>query len=493
MRPDRLKKALSETVPLANTTSDLWNTIRERIDPTRISVVAPKRRTAVTNERIVISLELKGPISNPRKLWIRTGEYSNIAKSFDGKHYDADEPIMINAPGRYDLEVELPRSFRLQQGEKQICLWLDAWEKGCHTLVWAGPPAPAKPKRLHAVIVGISDYNDRKLNLGSPDSDAIDLTNLFLNDYKTCVLEERSTVEPDFTTAEFDLLVATASPGKKAELNNLASYPFVKVHDANTSNFLAVLDRLVWEAGSDTEHEHRYLLFFAGHGFVDIREGSNRSAFLFPTPRAASPGSRSIYDRSVYGQAIMDRLEKLSGEKIVIFDACRTPVDSNENARFDPGRLEHELAARAISATLLFGSKAGQVAREQKTFVLKQRSGEDLGNGLFTYALVKALTSPEADTSRDTFGSGRIELLEVEQFLNYFFDPLNKDSPGAQFARQLSNRPGSYLQQPSIVRPRSERAAVRVIRTLDSASAPIETRSSLCSWPYLRDWSYWCQ
>lgn len=497
LKPEAIRTSLTTAPPPQSSLDRLREIIREKIDPTAIAVAEPRRGEALSEETFPLVVNISGEpseTSKPRKLLIRTGGGHPVSVAVNGRPLGPAEPVMVSAGGQLALQVTLPHAARRTNGQKQLCFILDAWEKGCHSIVWTGPLAPPRPRHLHAVLVGVSDYGSPKLNLIAPDNDAIDLASVFIDDYRTRVIDKTSDTAPDFFEADIRLLLSTSSAAKKTEAAELAKLPFVSVHDARRETLLKVLDELERTAARDDDVAHRYLFFFAGHGFVDLRNGANRSALLFPPTRTPGREPANLYDQSLHGIDIVERLEKLPGEKVVILDACRTPIEQEIEARFDPGRLEQELAERATSATLMFGSKAGQVAREQTRYVIKPRTAADTGNGVFTYSLVKALTSPEADFLPDPASRGRIELVEVEQFFRSFFNTLNPESPGAQLLRSTTAA-NAYLQEPTIVRPRRPEATIRVLRTLDEADrqATSQTKSMLCSWPFLSGWTSLCK
>ncbi|MEM6496592.1 MAG: caspase family protein, partial [Pseudomonadota bacterium] len=486
LRPSVVRKAATKTVTKAGVSDKLLAKIRENIDPSRVDVLTPQIRTAVQKPSLAAEILLSGENLKGRNLWIRTGGGIGIAKVLGNNEIAANLPIKLDERTQLKVTLTLPPSMRRSRGEKQICFHIDRWPKSCHTILWAGPLAPPKPRKLHGVVVGVADYASDRLNLGATDNDAIDFATVFIDDYRKRVVDGKSSIKPDFVASEFDIFIASADADKKQELDALAKNDFVRVHQATRVGFLSVLSDLEKRVKREPKFEHRFLIYFAGHGIVQLSGETQRSAFLFP------PDSNGNLTR-VLGKEIIDRLERLDGDIIVVFDACRTPEDDTPASQFDPASLEREFAARALSATIMFGSKAGQAALEQSELALKQRTASTQGNGIFTYALVKSLTSREADTSRDNRGRDRIELIEVEQFLHYFFDQTNRDAPVSKLQRSLSTAKGQYLQQPTIVRPRVERSGSRILRTLDKAPAGASAINSLCAWPFLRNWSLICK
>ncbi|MEM7314993.1 MAG: caspase family protein, partial [Planctomycetota bacterium] len=486
LRPSIVRTAATKTISKRGVSDKLLAKIRENIDPSRVDVLKPQRRTAVQKPSLETQILLSGEDLTGRNLWIRTGGGAGIAKVIGGDEIAASEPIKLDDRTLLQVTLTLPPSMRRSRGEKQICFHIDRWPKSCHTIIWAGPLAPPKPRKLHGVIVGVADYASDKLNLGATDNDAIDFATVFIDDYRKRVVDGKSSIKPDFVASEFDVFIASSDADKKQELDALAENDFVRVHTATRTGFLSVLGDLEKRVQREPEYEHRFLIYFAGHGVVQLSGETQRSAFLFP------PDSKGNLTR-VLGKEIIDRLERLDGDIIVVFDACRTPEDDAPASQFDPASLEREFAARALSATIMFGSKAGQAALEQSELALKKRTASTQGNGIFTYALVKSLTSGEADTSRDNRGRDRIELIEVEQFLHYFFDQTNRDAPVSKLQRSLSTAKGQYLQQPTIVRPRIERSGSRILRTLDKSPKSASAITSLCAWPFLRNWSLICK
>jgi hypothetical protein len=191
---------------------------------------------------------------------------------------------------------------------------------------------------------------------------------------------------------------------------------------------------------------------------------------------------------------MVDLLTRARGEKLLIFDACRNVPGTDEDGRFDPGKLNTEFASRAFDASFLFSASAGQVAREQSTYTISERSKSEGGNGIFTYALMRALTSHAADISEDSLGRGRIEVSEISRFMRKFFDPADPKS-GAEKFRSVLREAGSYLQQPIVVPSRSVDRRAQIVRSLPTGSVgkpSLGYRSLLCGWSILKGYEFWC-
>jgi len=484
-----VQQALTATGKPEEAIEKLQALIRDRIDPTRIVVVRPAHRAIVNDSKLTLELNIVGGHASTRRLYVRSGSGAPLKSGLGNASQTSYQPIQIAATGRLQLTVDLPDEMRKTPGEKHVCFALDDWPKGCHLISYTGAPSRPKPKMLHAMLVGVANYNDLALNLEATDNDAIDFSELLIADAAARMASGANGRAADFDEAEFDLLVSPSNNEKAAELAELAKKPNVRVAAASRDDLLRILRSWGEAATRAPAFEHRFLFFFAGHGYVDLRDGKNRTALLFPD---VTSGGASIFDRSLLGETVVEALQRLPGEKIAIFDACRTPMLAADGEFFDPARLEHEFASRAPDTALIFGSKAGQVAREQITFVWKDRSTRSQGNGLFTYALLKSLTSVEADTSLDTLGKGHIQLHEVDQYLSYFFNASDAASPAATLLRSFS-APPDYLQQPSLVAPRYQSPSAIVMRTLSGAGRPRAARSVMCGWPFLDGYEFWCK
>jgi hypothetical protein len=84
----------------------------------------------------------------------------------------------------------------------------------------------------------------------------------------------------------------------------------------------------------------------------------------------------------------------MPGDKFIIFDACRSLSHEPEASAFDPNYLLNDLKTRALSTDIFFSSDARQPSREVPGLAYdRSRAMNRRGNSLFTYALLKALTT----------------------------------------------------------------------------------------------------
>lgn len=143
--------------------------------------------------------------------------------------------------------------------------------------------------------------------------------------------------------------------------------------DATQKQILAALDELVEAARPDD----RVILFLAGHGdFIpvpDAAKGSEEKFFVFCCPDY----TRDKFETTgVTGKMIFDRLAKCKGRQLVLLDACH----SGEIAT---GNVIRALIPDGQGPTVL--AACGQT---EQSF-----EHPKVGNGLFTAAVVEALTT----------------------------------------------------------------------------------------------------
>ncbi len=221
----------------------------------------------------------------------------------------------------------------------------------------------AKAGRLHALLVGIDEYRDKRLRLDYARSDAERLAGAL-----------RASAGSYYAEADVRVLAGTKA-GKAA--------------------ILAALE----DAVASTRAGDTVVFSFAGHGDQDKASGRY---FLTPSDfdRADIAGSGLAWAE------IARVLEQAKARVVVILDACHSGLSGaeqagSEQAGTNDDAVEAILARRQAPMLVLAASKGRQVSYEHERW----------GGGLFTYALVEALEKQRAahDTDRD----GVIEASEL--------------------------------------------------------------------------------
>lgn len=406
------------------------------------------------------------------RLTAKTGSGVNMPIVFQGRRLEPGEPLVVEQPRRFELTVELPASVRRTNRIFQVCFYLDAELDHCDSLRWVGPLAPRPKRDLYAIIVGVSDYDHDSLDLESAHNDAIDLATLFVNDY-----EGRGPGSPggrtrDYEHIHLDLVVAVPPDrtAARAERDALAAHDDVTVRPATRNGVLAALDDLVALDREEALSNDLVVFYFAGHGYVHpTNRTSGRSLFL---TRETDPRLRpeTLATTAITSADILDRLSQISGEKLAIFDACRVP-SSTSVVPLDPWLVNAEFSGRVLSAHYFFSGIVGQYSLDQKDFVFNTaRPSSEQGNGLFTYALLKALTDPAADSEMTELRyRNSIEVVEARDYISVLFDLDREDSPASILRRK---RRLNDIQQPFYIKARQAGSTDvenqrSVLRTLD--------------------------
>jgi uncharacterized caspase-like protein len=233
-------------------------------------------------------------------------------------------------------------------------------------LTWAGagPREPRGKPRLFALVIGVSDYAQARLNLRFAGKDARDFADAI-----------RRQAGQQYETVEVRLLA-----------------------DAQATSD-AILEGLAWLKASTGANDVG-LLFLAGHGMTDDR---NRYYFL---PHDAD--TRRLRQTTISREDIQDTLQSLPGKALVFLDTCHAgagavTAGAPPRGGVDASVLVNELSA-AESGVVTFAAATGrEVALEDPAWQ----------NGAFTRALIEGFVDGKADLSRD----GRISASELDEFV----------------------------------------------------------------------------
>jgi Caspase domain/WD domain, G-beta repeat len=406
----------------------------------------------------------------PRKLQIKTGSGVNMQKIYHGRTLTAEQTIELKGPGAIDFSLLLPKSARTRNRAVHVCFYIDEDSGPCQTIFWEGKLQPQPKRRLWAVIIGVSKHQFSELNLQFAQNDALDLAQLFVDDFEKRSARHQSIVAPDYTSINIDLIVSPTTLSASTQLAKLAKHPYVTTHPATRDGILKALQKIV-ERDRNEELSNDLMLFhFSGHGVIHpYNKDKGRSAFITVTTDPNLP-KETLKDSLLTSDDLIKKLEKISAEKLVIFDACRVPPPNSDAVPFDPGLISAEFQDQVLSAHYFFSALTGQYSLDQREYAINQsRPKAERGNGLFSYTLLKALTDKSADLPGKLSGKNRIEIIEVKRYLDRQYDLGNKKSLASEF-RELFNM--ADIQQPVYV-PARRLGAKRegdessIIRTLD--------------------------
>lgn len=469
------RKAVSAALtraPLAEseTGSDLRARVAHAVDPVYLVVEAPGELEAVDNQIVPFALDLQGEGDWPRRLTVELGTGIRVGKRVAGRFLTPDVPVTVEGPGPMRLDVVLPEAARRAHAGFHVCFRLDE-ARTCHTLNWAGPVVKPKSRRLWAVIVGFSAYDDAALNLRFAQNDALDLARLFAEDHRARAIEHTSKVAPDYDDIRIDLIVSPNTATARAELAELERLPFVHIRPPGIESIRAALERLAGEDRQEQLSNDLFIFYYSGHGLLHPYNAEHgRTALLGPGIDAAFT-RESLEKSALTSDELLAALKEISAEKLVILDACRTTAGIPTEIPFDPGMVNKEFEEQVLSAHFLFSARAGQYSLEQKDLVFSEgRPEKDRGNGLFTYGLLRALTAPEADLASRIVGRNKIEVREIGVYLDRFFDPDDHESAATRLIDKLRGLGiAATAQQPTLVPARRVPSDVSVVRSLEPA------------------------
>jgi hypothetical protein len=436
---------------------------------------APDEFAEVTDAAIEFRVKFLGSGKWPRKLTLKTGRGVGMSLISGGKTYNPGEPVTVGK-GKARFKAILPASARYTKGISHVCFYLDGVRQVCRGVEWAGQTAQRPKRKLWAVLVGVSEYQHKKLNLNSAHNDAIDFAKLFVSDFENRGVGagHEAGAERDFEAVNIDLIVSppTASQTASQEISDLASRSFVKTHPATRAGVIGALDELVRRDRNEELSNDLIVFYFSGHGYVHPYNDKRGKSLFLTSETNPVFSKQALASTSIDSADLLSRLSKISGEKLVIIDACRVPY-SIDSKPFDPTLVKLEFIENLFSAHYFFSAQAGQYSIDQSAFVIDaKRPATDRGNGVFTYSLLKALKDRNADlkAGRSEYYN-RIDVIEAKLFVDQSFDLQNPDS----VIRQLNAKrqvPLKVLQQPTYIPSRGAGALsplndVSVLRTLD--------------------------
>ncbi len=233
--------------------------------------------------------------------------------------------------------------------------------RGAEVSVSGGNKNNANPANLYAIVVGVSEYKGRNMNLQFAAKDATDISATISNAaQKYFNIEGKDHVFMyNFTTREDRYQVPKKDSIRKA----------------------------IEEIGSKATANDILLLFFAGHGFV---AGDSTKLFYFLTAEADTLGqSVGLPNSSISTKELIEWMNPSlmkAQRRILIFDACQsgqaiTDMESNTQQAKAIDKLNAEAGMFILSA-----SSSTQSAYEMGR----------LQQGLLTYALLEAVKQDPA-------------------------------------------------------------------------------------------------
>jgi len=466
--PDHVKLALKTAKPETAAVASLEMSIRESADAARLMLLAPGDGEDAETPTIRFDLKVTGHGSWPKTLQVVVDGSVQASAVIAGQDIASAAPVEIATAGLAQIDVTLPPAARTRHRLIPVCFRVEQ-AQACRTINWTGAIEAAPPRTLRAVVAGFSGYDDPELELRYAQNDAIDLVKLFVADYEARAVKKTSALAPDFENVHVDLFVAPTTERARDELAALARTGVVTLHNPDLQSLRKVLADL----GSATRRadgaaSDLLIFYFSGHGLLNpYRRSEGLTAFLAPTIDGMS--KEALEKHALASDELIRSLEAASGEKVVILDACRTGSTGEASQAFDPAAVSLEFERQLLSADLFFSAAPGQASLDQGQYAFDMTRPEaERGNGLFTYAVLKSLTSPGSPALPNS--PRKVEVFDLDRDVRGFFDPRNAESAAQKLIALLQSRGMSVsLQNPIFIPARRRPGATTVIRTVEVA------------------------
>ena len=444
--PDTIKTALGVPVQKRTDVLDRDHVVTRAARQPVIEVLGNPRSDRAETSALTLGLRFTGITAQQRRLSVRVNN-TPAAVEWLNERYGPGQDIPITAQrleqGRLELTVSLPLNARTIPGDFQLCFYLDGERDRCHVMAWTGDLVKPTKRRLWAVLVGVSRYADPSLNLMFADNDVLDLARLFVSDFEHRMRPpRRDSASADYQEVHINLAVSGSSQGEQDAGALAARYPYVKRFGATRNDIFAAINDIIAQRqtsadGSDLGDD-LFVFYFSGHGIISPTE-KDQGRTLFATSQSRRDAALADNDPSTLNSLeLLDLFETMPGDKFIIFDACRSLSNAPEASAFDPNFLLEDLKTRGLSADIFFSSDARQPSREVPGLAYdRSRPKNRQGNSLFTYALLKALTTDETILTGERDHLVYVRVLGLANYFDtVFFNASVKDGEAARLMKQ---------------------------------------------------------
>jgi WD40 repeat protein len=445
------------------------STVASRARAPNVIDVSPNPPRRATKPNIRVGIRIGDDAGWPKKVSVR----ANNTLAGIAWHGAAGSEVIINrddlTAGSAEIEISLPPTARTVLGDVQLCFYVNGERDTCHVLAWTGELLKPRLRRLWGVFVGLSRYGDPRLNLRFAENDAIDLARLFVRDHDARSKSSRDKPFLDYGELHINLAIGASPEGQKEINDILSARSYVKSFPPTREGIISAVNdineqRATNQDGSDLGDD-LFVFYFSGHGLIVPTERDHGRTILTTANFKSDAPADEIEKANVTTSELWDLFERMPGEKLIVIDACRSLTHDQNGAPFDPTAVKQELATRGLTADVFFSSDAAQASREVAGLAYERtRSSPRQGNSLFTYALLRALTTREAvlpgAQSKD-MARVRIDAINL-YFQSVFFNTELPDSFASCLKR---SRQWSDVQTPKFSSTRGSSGS-RVVRTL---------------------------
>lgn len=285
---------------------------------------------------------------------LHNGKSLSLKKSIERKRYPKDEPVILK------------EEVALIEGENTLSATafnLSRVESAPHSTSIIAQ-LPAKKSSCYLFAVGINQYKNDKLELNYARSDA--------ESFKKVIEENTS------------------------GLFNSIELIYLYDEQASRSNILKALD----DIARKVKPEDVFIFYYAGHGSV-----VDNQFFFIPSESLRLYDLKSLQKEAIEASLLQDKFKNIAALKqMIVMDACQS------------GASVELLATRGAAEE----KAIAQLSRSAGIHVLASAGSEqfasefaELGHGLFTYVLIKALQGDADGAPND----GKVTIYELKSYL----------------------------------------------------------------------------
>ncbi len=226
----------------------------------------------------------------------------------------------------------------------------------------------------------------------------------------------------NYAVNDANALLKTISKGTKNLFSSVKEYTF-RDEKANKKEIFEALNEIAKDIGP----EDVFLFYYAGHGVFNIEPGADPEFYLVTVDILNLYGdTEKIKSKAISATEILEFSKKISAQKqVFVLDACQSGGAVKAFAQRGAGR-EKALAqlARSSGTFFLTASQDSQFANE----------AGNLNHGLFTYAILEALTGKEGVSS-----DKKITINELKGYVEERVPELSQEHHGsAQYPTSYS-------------------------------------------------------
>ncbi len=308
-----------------------------------VTIISPESKTTEANQAVVkVQVEDSGNGIGDVYLYVNGKTYNRSTRGLK----------IARTGSTYEFSIQLiPGENRIKAVAENGNGTIEGWSD--EVVITCTPPEQILPS-LHILSIGVSDYQDQGIRLNAPDDDSRMIAKVF----------------SDLGENLYGDVTQTVLVDRDARLNGIRA------------GFKSMLET--------ANPEDTVIVFFAGHGFTE-----NQRFYYLPQDADITdlPGTALSIDE------ISRLTQEISASKIVLlFDTCQSgdaAITLSQIAMsrgFDERKAIADLAKQ--SGIMVFAATSpGMNAYEIS----------ELGNGVFTYSIIKAIKEKKDAISRDSY------------------------------------------------------------------------------------------